>query len=228
MRTSLISGLGALALVLGAASAGAAGQPPLTPTRDVSVTYQAQDPQGTVHVVHMSFDATGQRLRIDVIGQPGFLVIDRKAKRFIEVNAAAHAYVEAPLPPSMGNLMFRSPNMHLTRKGTARVAGLSCTVWALSAAPGSPGGEACITGDGVVLSGQPANGANSKAGIKATKVVYGPQPAALFVPPPGFQRIRPGLPPGAPGAPGAPPGGPALPPGPPGAAPPATPAPAKP
>jgi len=209
MRTHLISGLGALALVLGAGTTQAAEiQPPLTPTRDVAVTYQAQDPQGAVHVVHMYFDAAGQRLHIDVIGQPGFLVIDRKADRFIEVNNAAHAYVEAPLPPSMGNLMFRSPNMHLTPQGTAKVAGLPCTVWALSAVPNSTGGNACITADGVVLSGQPANAADSNAGIKATSVVYAPQPASLFVPPPGFQRLRPHLPSTA-GGPGPAPAAPA-------------------
>ncbi|MGH7105614.1 MAG: hypothetical protein ACREFT_03820 [Acetobacteraceae bacterium] len=210
MRTSLISGLGAVmlgAVALGATSANAADQPPLTPTRDVAVTYQAKDPQGAVKVVHMNFDAAGRRLHIDVVGLPGFQVIDRKAHVLISVLYSERMYLERPLPPQVGNLMDRSPNMHMTRGTTATVAGHSCTDWSVPTGPNSPDLVACITADGVVLKAAPAGGANGGApNLEATEIVYGPQPESLFVPPAGFKRIEPGTMPGAPGAaPGAPP-----------------------
>jgi hypothetical protein len=213
MRTCLVSGLGALALVLGAASARAEDQPPLVPTRDVAVTYHVQDPQGAMRVVHMDFDAADQRVHIDMTDRPGFMVIDHKAGQVTLVNPTSKNYMQVPAPPAMGNLMFRSPDLHFTRKSTSKVAGISCTVWVLAAGNGA-GGDACITADGVVLSGRPANSTDPATGIEAVSVVYGPQPASLFAPPAGFQRIQPGPPPGAPGAPalGTPaPGAPAKP-----------------
>jgi len=210
MRTGVISAFGALVLtfaVTSAASAAAADQPPLTPTRDVAVTYQAKDQQGTVRVVHMSFDATGRRLHIDVVGQPGFQVIDRKNNLLLSVLYTQKIYLERPLPPQVGNLMDRSPNMVLKKGATATVAGLSCTLWSVPTGPNSPDLQACITADGVVLRAEPVGGGNSVPRLEATSVVYGPQPESLFVPPAGFQRIvppAPGMQQGAP--PGAPPG----------------------
>ncbi len=216
MRTSVISGLGALALVLAAASANAADQPPLTPTRDVAVTYQATDPKGAVHVVHMNFDAAGRRLHIDVVGQPGFQVIDRKANVLLSVLETEKIYLERPLPPQVGNLMDRSPNMLMKKGATATVAGTPCTLWSVPTGPNSPDLQACITADGVVLKAEPVGGGGAAPRLEATSIVYGPQPASLFVPPAGFRRIQPTMPPGPPGA--APPGvqgGPPQPPAPP-------------
>lgn len=214
MRTSVISGLGALALMLAANSAIAADQPPLTPTRDVAVTYQAKDPQGTVHVVHMNFDATGRRLHIDVVGQPGFQVIDRKANVLLSVLYTEKIYIERPLPPQVGNLMDRSPNMVMKKGATATVAGISCTLWSVPTGQNSPDLQACITADGVVLKAEPVGGASAAPRLEATSVVYGPQPDSLFMAPAGFRRVEPALPPGAPGAgqPAAPPTAPAPPP----------------
>lgn len=211
MRTTLISGLGALMLLFAAGAANAADQPPLTPTRDVAVTYQAKDPQGAVRVVHMNFDATGRRLHIDVVGQPGFIVIDRKDNTQLAVNYPAKSYIERQLPPEAGNLMDRDPNMHMTCGANATIAGISCTDWSMATGPNRPDLVACITADGVVLKAGPTG--DAKGGVptlEATQVAYGQQPELLFVPPAGFQRIEPGTIPGmAPGAPpGAPPGGP--------------------
>ncbi|MGH7122178.1 MAG: hypothetical protein ACREFP_24815 [Acetobacteraceae bacterium] len=200
MRTSVISGLGALALLLAAVPASAAEQPPLTPTRDVAVTYQATNAKGTVHVVHMSFDAPGRRLHIDVVGEPVFQVIDRKANVAVLVLDTKKVYLERPLPPDMGNIMDRSPNMIMKKGATAKVAGLSCTLWSVPTGPNSPDLEACITEDGVLLKAGPANRASNQPRLEATSVVYGPQPEQLFVPPAGFHRIEPTPPPGAPGA----------------------------
>jgi hypothetical protein len=209
MPPRLASGLGALALVLGAASAWANGQPPLVPTRDVAVTYRVQDPpsqqdpKGATHVLHMYFDATGQRVHIDVSGQPGFLVIDHKGGLVTAVDDATHSYEQGHAPPGMGELMFRTPDLQLVRRGTEKIAGQPCTVWEMSAA-GQVQGDACITADGVVLRGQPAHAPTPNTGIVATSVAYGPQPASLFVAPAGYRRIQPNLPP-----PGPPPGPPA-------------------
>ncbi len=208
MPPRLVSGLGALLLVLisvpGAVSARADDQPPLVPTRDVAITYHVQDPQGTTRVVHMYFDAADQRVHIDMSSQPGFLVIDHKEGEVTMVNDATKSYVQVPAPPAMGNLMFRSPDLHLVRKGMQTIAGHSCTVWEMSE-DSHVGGDACITADGVVLSGRPADAPNPDTGIMAISISYGPQPAALFIAPSGYQRIRPTLPPPGAGGPGAPP-----------------------
>lgn len=218
MRTSIISGLGALALIFAAATAAsAADQPPLTPTRDVAVTYQAKDPQGTVHVVHMNFDAASRRLHIDVVGRPGFTVIDRKANTLLSVLDTQKIYIEQALPPQVGNLMDRSPNMTMKKGAEAKVAGLSCTLWSVPTGPNTPDLEACITADGVVLKAEPVGGGNAEPRLEATSVVYGPQPESLFVAPAGFRRIVPPTRPEGP-AQAAPPAGQ-------GAAPPAAPAP---
>jgi hypothetical protein len=203
MPPRLALGLGALALVLGAASARADDQPPLVPTRDVAVTYNVQDPQGQTRVVHMYFDAVDQRVHIDMSSQPGFLVIDHKANLVTMVNDASQSYMQLQAPPAMGELMFRSPDLHLVRQGTQTVAGQPCTVWAMSE-DGQVRGDACITADGVVLSGRPADAPPGDAGITATAISYAPQPASLFAPPPGYKRVQPNLPPGGP-----PPGSPA-------------------
>ncbi|HUC18490.1 MAG TPA: hypothetical protein VMA37_12485 [Acetobacteraceae bacterium] len=204
MPSRLASGLGALLLMLacvpGAMPARADDQPPLGPTRDVAVTYHVQDPQGATRIVHMYFDAADQRVHIDMSSQPGFLVIDHKAGEVTMVNSATHSYVQVPAPPAMGNLMFRAPDLRLVRQGTRTVAGISCTVWEMSQG-GNQGGDACITGDGVVLSGRPANAPSPDTGIEAVSVAYGPQPATLFAAPSGYQRIQPTLPPPGVGAP---------------------------
>ncbi|HTU56092.1 MAG TPA: hypothetical protein VMF62_19165 [Acetobacteraceae bacterium] len=199
MPPRLAYGLGAVLLVFGAASARADDQPPLVPTRDVAVTYHVQDPQGASRIVHMYFDAADQRVHIDMSSQPGFLVIDHKSGEVTMVNSATHSYIQVPAPPAMGNLMFRTPDLHLVRQGTQTVAGFPCTVWEMSQS-GHSGGDACITTDGVVLSGRPANAPSPDTGIQATAVSYGPQPADLFAAPAGYQRIQPTMPPG--GAPG--------------------------
>lgn len=202
MPLRLMLGLGALVLAASAAPAWAEDQPPLVPTRDAAVTYQVRGQNGQDRTVHMFFDAREQRVHIDLTGRPGFLVIDHKTKQVTVVNSAAKAYVEMPAPPEMGNLMFRSPDLQFTRKGTDKIAGIPCTVWTLAPGKGE-GGVACITNDGIVLSGHPASATSDQGGIKAVSVTYGAQPASLFAPPPGYQRLQPqtstepGAPPGA-------------------------------
>lgn len=223
MSSRLLMGFGALALLLGARAALAEDQPPLVPTRDVAVTYHVQDPQGAARVVHMYFDAAGQRVHIDLTGRPGFLVIDHKSGQVTVVNSEAQSYMQMHAPPAMGNLMFRTPDLRFTRKGTDNVAGHACTVWSLAGGQ-TEGGDACITADGVVLSGHPEGASSPDTGIKAVSVSYGPQPASLFAPPAGYQRVTPPAPGGQMGGPaggGAPPAGAA-------GAPPAGPTPTKP
>ncbi len=67
------------------------------------------------------------------------------------------------------------------------MAGLDCTVWNLTGKQGT--GSACITADGVVLRADGQARREGSGRLEATSVAYGPQPAALFEPPPGFQRM---------------------------------------
>ncbi|MDA8049345.1 MAG: hypothetical protein M0002_04945 [Rhodospirillales bacterium] len=179
---------GGVALLLRTAAARPADQPPLVPARDAAIVYHVQEPDGMV-VVHMYFDAAGQRVRIVSSDQPGFSLIDHRAGRYVVVDPAAHSYLRMPVPAGVGNLLFRNPDVRFTRKGTETVAGVSCTDWSWS---GGNGGrrDACITADGLVLSSHPAHPRKPGIGLVAVSVTYGPQPSALFEPPPAYHRFQ--------------------------------------
>jgi hypothetical protein len=74
-----------------------------------------------------------------------------------------------------------------TRKGTATVAGIRCTVWQVAADAAS--GTACITADGVPLSASGHDSSGRAGSLEAVRVEYGRQDRALFFPPAGLKRL---------------------------------------
>lgn len=63
---------------------------------------------------------------------------------------------------------------------------LGCTVHKVTVQGQS--GEACLTADGVMVRGRGGE-AGKEFEMRAVKVTYEKQPAALFAPPDGFNRI---------------------------------------
>ncbi len=179
----------ALALLVGLVPGLASAQehPPLTPTREATVLYRAQGPrdQAAISVrVHVS----GGRLRVEPASLPGYVIVDRGADRVLMVMRQPHAYFETSAQSGLARDLLPSERMRFTRKGTERVAGLSCTVWDVQAPEGRTG-SVCVTADGIVLRGQGHDPQYGSGSVEAVSVAYEPQPAGLFQPPPGYLRM---------------------------------------
>lgn len=198
-------------LLIAVAFAGAAlpalaqDRPPAhMPTRDVSVAYRITG-QGQGMEMRMSWLTARGLMRVDMPGGQGFLVIDQKsdAPGFM-VMEAQRMVMDLPrnqMPPVAS--MQPSASARFTREGTARIANTDCTIWRMEDQGRS--GRACLTADGVMLR---AEGEGQQGQVEATSVTYGPQDAARFQRPSGYQTFQ--MPAGMPG--GGMPRGTALPP----------------
>jgi hypothetical protein len=204
-----------LAAALGLATAvpaAANDHPLLQPTSDVMVEYHVSGVTQGQHrsdTVRMYFTDHGTKLRIEPVGQPAYSIMDRTAGRMIMVMTPQHAYMEMPYDPKRV-MAFESADETFTRLGNDTIAGIGCTIY--DARRQDHSGQVCISHDGLMLRAKSDNPAQAGGGLEATHVAYGPQPASLFAPPPGFLKMDiPTLPNGAPpnGAPpnGAPPNG---------------------
>lgn len=177
----------------------------MRPSRDVAVEYQSTGVHGGAapHTVRMYFTDHGMKMRIEGVGQPGYMIADRSTNHAMMVMVPQHMYMDVPFDPQRV-MAFDNPQGTFTRRGAATVAGYSCTVY--DAQTPQHHGEVCVTSDGLLLhakSEDPSGGGE----LTAISVSYGPQAAELFEAPPGFQRFDAShMPPGMMGAgPGGPP-----------------------
>jgi hypothetical protein len=183
----------ALALAIPAAAA-AQTAPQVTPTRDVAVTYRVTG-AGPVQSMRWSWLTGEQMMRMDIEGSPGWLLINLRDESAVVVMEPQRMAMRVPREQAamMGPNRLRESG-RFTRLGTATVAGLACTTWRVEAAEGS--GEACITGDGVLLRG---SGGQGQGNLEATEVRYGGLDAGRFRVPDGVRVMD--MPAGAPGGP---------------------------
>lgn len=173
-----------------AASIGALAQerPRVQPTRDVTVTYRVDGdaaqaiPGGIDGPLRVSWDAAGQRLRAAPAGRPQAIIVDLPRHTASLVDDAMRAVLALPVRSADLNPLVMD-GARFTRAGTATVAGLSCTTWAVQAKRGN--GTVCLTADGVPLRGE--GSINGRPGsFTATSVAYGPVAPDLFTAPPGY------------------------------------------
>lgn len=182
--------VGLLALVAMPAMADA---PPLQPSRDVTVTYrvlgEVAHPANApaVSAIRISFAAAGERLRVEPVGQPTYMLIDRSAGRMMMVLPAQRRFMDLPYDPS-NDPQIAARDARFTRRGHATVAGIDCTEYDVRSNRGE--GTACLTDDGVMLRAKGVTAERQGGGLEATEVAYGARPAAAFAPPPGFQRME--------------------------------------
>jgi hypothetical protein len=203
--------------VLSAAAHAQSAPPQLRPTRDVAVTYRmlgnsalaAGAPGGAAagpQEIRMAWAVSAGKQRVDPPGGTGWMLIDRKANSAVMVMEAQRMIMTMPPQTVAAMTQEMPPEARFTRKGSATVAGTACTEW--DVATNAVNTTICITDDGVMLRAAGMRpGTTERAGMEATEVKYGPQDAARFTVPQGYQEMRmPGAAaPGAPGAPGAPP-----------------------
>ena len=161
----------------------------MQPTRDVMVEYHVAgvtQGQQRSDTVRMYFAEHGSKLRIEPVGQPAYSIMDRTAGRMIMVMTSQHVYMELPYDPKRV-MAFESKDTTFTRLGSATIAGIGCTIYDAKRADHS--GQVCVSDDGVLLRAKSDNPAQAGGGLEAINVAYGPQPASLFTPPAGFQKM---------------------------------------
>ena len=173
------------------APAMAQDQPRILPTRDVVATYRVQGaavdaiPGGIPGTLRLSWNAAGQRLRIEADGRTQVLVVDLGSRSAQVMDSALRSAMamrvrEADLQP------LTLEGARLTRRGQEVVAGLPCTAYAVASPRGK--GTVCLTGDGVAL--RAAGEVDGRQGsFTAVSVGYGSLPPGLFQVPPGYFQL---------------------------------------
>lgn len=195
--------------LLAAAPALADDHPPFMPSKDVSVVYSVSNASPNApKEAHMYYSASTGKMRIEPVGQPGYVILDQPHGRVLLVESNQHLYMEMPIPTDLASGFLLNENMKFRKLGSDTIAGLPCTNWEVQAPQAS--GVVCVTNDGVLLAGHGSDKDGTSTTLKATAVSFKSQPPQLFAPPQGYQKVTlppPGTAPG--GAAGAPqsPGG---------------------
>jgi hypothetical protein len=208
MPRTLIAFTAAAAMLTVSAAAQAQDHPVFLPTRDVAVTYQLSGGGGEpMQTTHMYYSAEANKLRIDTPGNAGFTILDRNAGQRIMVMNQEQSFAAVPLDPGTETGFILNSHMTYRREGTGSVAGITCTNWSVTSPQAT--GQACVTEDGVLLSGSghQVNGGGDTS-LVASNVDYSRQPASLFQPPSSFRKLDPSQMQGPPGQGGGPPGAP--------------------
>ena len=177
------------------------------PTKQAAykATYQLGEDSSRVMTIYSSGDGKMRTEASMGKGMTPVSLIDRDNKQFL-------SYVEGPGAPKRATKLSADSIKQFedmmpsgdaaamakpTKIGSDSVAGLSCNIWQLPAppegvapAPADPAAAAgdrtlCLTDDGIMLRA----GAKEKPRLLATSVNKGPQDAALFVLPAGYEII---------------------------------------
>jgi Domain of unknown function (DUF4412) len=202
MRLSLIA-----FIAVGCVTPALADPPPLfRPSKDVAVEYRLPGEAGGAGAnaqgksMKMYFTDHGDKMRFDAGDGQGYVVVDNAAKRTTVVMNDRRIYIEHQMD-SASSPMLSMADATFTRTGSDTVAGLPCTVYQV--VHHDVKGEACLTDDGLLLRSRGGSGGDQRM-MEAVKVTYAPQPASLFMPPAGFQKLE--MPSMGPGGPGGGPG----------------------
>jgi hypothetical protein len=171
----------ALPLVCAAGLAGAQTAPNTIPTRDVTITYKAMGGQEMT----ISWLAADKRMRMDLPGGAGIMLLDAKNQKGYMVMEAQRAVMELPVENMMGQIGQVPEGAKLTRQGNDTVAGQSCTVWRTEYM--GQIGNSCISADGVLLRARPEG---SPEGLEATQVSFARQDPARFTVPADYQKMQ--------------------------------------
>jgi hypothetical protein len=180
-------------------------RPQITPTRDVAVTYRVSGEGQPPGEMRMSWLAARNLMRMDMPGGQGWIVMDLTAGTAFVAMDAQRMLMDVPVSGVPGRVA-PSASARFTREGNARIANTDCVNWRMEEAGQTA--RICLTRDGVMLRTESLGGGGN-AVMEATAVGFGPQDAARFQRPAGYQSLQ--LPPAmSPG--GGSPRGSALPP----------------
>lgn len=169
----------------------------LRPTKDVAVTYRlvgmpAQGANGQAmppQEMRMAWSVTEGKQRVDPPGGMGWMLIDRGANSAVMVMEPQRVVLALPANAAAAMSQDAPPDARFTRKGTAQVAGQSCTEWDVVVPQGTS--TICVTEDGVMLrAASPLPDGSGVSRLEATEVRYGAQDPARFRVPAGFQEMQ--------------------------------------
>ncbi|MBX9749840.1 MAG: DUF4412 domain-containing protein [Roseococcus sp.] len=186
-------------LLLLAGPALAQERPQITPTRDVAVTYRVSGEGPPVGEMRMSWLAARKLMRMDMPGGQGWVVLDTATGSAFMVMDSQRMVMDMPAT-GVSDRMTPNANARFTREGNARVANTDCVNWRMEEQ--GQVARVCMTGDGVMLRTESLGGQGPSRGLmEATAVAFGPQDAARFQRPAGYQGLQlpPGMPQGGPG-----------------------------
>jgi hypothetical protein len=155
----------------------------LRPTRDVAVTYRLTEASEPPQEMRMAWSVAAGKLRVDPPGGGEWMLLDQRAGSAVVVMDAQRTTMTIPSSAAAAMEQIVPANAQFARKGTAQVAGTSCTEWEVTAPQGT--GTICITNDGVMLRSV-AGPQDEIFRMEATSVQYGPPPA-LFAVPQGYR-----------------------------------------
>jgi len=158
-------------------------RPPITPTRDVDVTYrvpQAEAGPAAARILEqrMRYSANLRRQRVDPPTPGLYVIMDFAAHRMSTIRPAERMALDMPTPADSASAQ------PFARKGDVTIAGNPCTEWLTRDAAGEAT-LVCITADGVMLRAAAAG----RLLVEATSVRYETQDPSLFAVPPGFSHI---------------------------------------
>ena len=172
--------------------------PAMRPTRDVAVTYRlAGMPAGAApQEMRMQWSVSTGKQRVEPPGRQGWMLIDQGAGSAVMVMDAQRVVLTLPAEAAAAMTQGVPANAQFARKGTAQIAGQSCTEWDLTVPQGAS--TVCMTSDGVMLRAVTTMPDGGSSRLEATEVRYGTQEAARFQVPQGYQTMAMPTPPAAP------------------------------
>lgn len=167
------------------------------PTASYVATYEINEDAGEAPRESVMYRNGAKQMRMEreMNGRKVAIVFDA-------VNARAVMFRTEPNAPKVAIVMPRGDDDKLfdtvlkyesedeakpTKVGTDTIAGLGCEVWEIADDAGEAPSQACLTRDGILLRSN-AKGATKPDWI-ATKVTKGPQDAALFSVPAGYELV---------------------------------------
>jgi hypothetical protein len=167
--------------------------PPSAPTRDFAATYRESGSRG--RELRMSWLNAEGILRIDTAG--GALLQNTRTNRTTILMTEQRMFVEGASDDDRGpGIGLVEPGSRVTRKGTDRVAGHSCTVWRIEEPKEDPEDEpevkeACVTADGVPLRMVEFEDGKPGDATTATQLDYASQDSARFRVPADYRPFDP-------------------------------------
>jgi len=179
-------------LLTGPLAVGAESVPAMIPSRSVTVTYRVSGvavdriPGGAPDGLWVMWDAVEQRLRAEAVGQPNYALVALRSHLLDVVFGLQRAYLELPIRGGDPQALLTGRDVHFTRRGSDRVAGLACTEWGFQSRKLQ--GVGCVTPDGVVLRARGVFEGQAGEAV-ATAVAYGEVNGPDLLPPADFFRL---------------------------------------
>jgi hypothetical protein len=195
LSSAALLGACSLAALVAAVPEAARAQsfPSIQPRRDAAVTYDLNSSETGPMRVQAFVSPELQMMRLQQGEGGDYLLLDQAHERVMLVSPGKHLVFAVSSNGFLHRDVGPGSNLEFHPRGHREVAGHGCTEWSVLGPGGH--GEACITGDGIVLEGagqgnRPDDHGQVAAGqLTAVSVSYDPVLADVFAIPPGLQEV---------------------------------------